>query len=74
MSIGGLNFGYSRRFVLIRLIRFFGTLVNCGGSCLFMELYELSVMWGIGFRLLQLVGCLVGALLFVYNVMWGGGV
>ena len=74
MSIGGLNFGYSRRFVLIRLIRFFGTLVNCGGSCLFVELYELSVMWGIGFRLLQLVGCLVGALLFVYNVMWGGGV
>lgn len=67
-SVGGLNFGYSRRFVLIGLIRFFGTLVNYGGSCLFIELYELSTMWGVGFSVLQLVGCLIGALLYVYSL------
>nr|AKG49774.1 NADH dehydrogenase subunit 5 [Ogmocotyle sp. JM-2015] len=74
MSVGGLNFGYSSSFVLIGLISFFGTLVNYGGSCLFMELSELGIVWGVGFSVLQLVGCLVGALLFVYNVSWGSGV
>nr|QIJ60112.1 NADH dehydrogenase subunit 5 [Fischoederius elongatus] len=74
MSVGGLNFGYSSSFVLIGLISFFGTIVNYGGSCLFMELYELSVVWGVGFSILQLVGCLAGALLFVYDMSWGSGV
>nr|YP_009171944.1 NADH dehydrogenase subunit 5 [Orthocoelium streptocoelium]AJG03073.1 NADH dehydrogenase subunit 5 [Orthocoelium streptocoelium] len=74
MNVGGLNYGYSSSFMLIGLISFFGTVVNYGGSCLYVELYELSIMWGIGFSVLQLVGCLLGALLFVYNVLWGSGV
>jgi NADH:ubiquinone oxidoreductase subunit 5 (subunit L)/multisubunit Na+/H+ antiporter MnhA subunit len=43
-GVGGLNFGLSSRFVLVSLICFFRSVVKFFGSCLFLELYELSVV------------------------------
>nr|AMA06577.1 NADH dehydrogenase subunit 5 [Homalogaster paloniae] len=73
-SVGGLTFGYASSFILTGLISFFGTIINYWGSCLFLELNELSAGWGVGFSVLQLVGCLAGACLYMYGVVHGSGV
>ena len=72
-AVGGLNFGYSSSFVLIAMISFFASLVNYMGSCLFIELYELRRFWGFGFSLLQLVGCLFGAVIALCDYFKGLG-
>lgn len=66
-GVGGLNCGYSSSFILIALVSFFGSLVKFCGCVMFMEYSELDFMSGFGFSLLQLFGCLLGSLIFIYK-------
>nr|WSP01999.1 NADH dehydrogenase subunit 5 [Wallinia sp. URM-2015] len=77
---GGLSSGYSSSFTLMASVSFLGTLLNYSGNCMLMESTSVSVCWSGLMSVLQLLGCSLGYLFFLFNLeggfwkasLWGG--
>nr|YP_010505942.1 NADH dehydrogenase subunit 5 [Paragonimus skrjabini miyazakii]UXE35014.1 NADH dehydrogenase subunit 5 [Paragonimus skrjabini miyazakii] len=70
----GLSTGYSSIFLLIGGLSLLGTFLNWVGLVLFDESCGLSRWWGGSMLLVQVLGCLVGWMLFSGFELFGKGV
>lgn len=63
----GLSLGFSSSFFIISILRFLGSVLNLLGACVFDEFVSLVRIWSVCLVCLQVLGCLVGAVVYFWE-------